>query len=114
MALKTLKGVESIARISPDEYAAELKKGKFICVNHGVNSISFTVQDGPVKEGGVNGCQVDAILETVGRMVEGLNKPPLNCMENEKVIYHIKEAMRWLDARRRNREKAGTEGTSKS
>lgn len=121
MAIKTLTGVTKIGgfdvleiqeRISADDYAKALEEGKFVCVNHKAHSISFTLQDGPRKAGGVNGCQVDTILEAAAKIIEGLNMAPHNCMENEKAILHIKEALLWLDKRSRDREKRGVEGTN--
>ena len=32
------------------------------------------IQNGPIKENGVNGCQVDTIIEATKAIIEGLNK----------------------------------------
>jgi hypothetical protein len=119
MALKTLKGVEKIGgfevirSVADKLQMAALKDRPFIEICHNAGTITFKVQDKPIKEGGVNGCQVDTILETVLHMIEGLNKGAFNCNENLRAIGHIKEALGWLSNRRMKREKNGVEGTSK-
>lgn len=119
MALETLKGVSQIDgfdvleiqnRISPEEYAAALKAGKYVCVNHGVNSIAFTLQKGPVKESGVNGCQVDTLIEAARIILEKLNDRH-SCPENNMAIASLNDAIGFLKARKLNREKRGVEGT---
>lgn len=86
---------------------------KFIYVRHDVNSISFNIQNGPVNEVGVNGCQVDALIETAKIMIEGLNKK-FPCRENFLAITRLKEALHWLDHRKKDREKRNVEGFNKA
>jgi len=44
-------------------FESEIRPGFHIYVRHDVGSIAFTIQNGPVKEAGVNGCQVDSIID---------------------------------------------------
>jgi len=74
------------------------------------NSISFTIQNGPIKEVGVNGCQVDCLLHAWVAIVEELNEQ-FPSKENSISLRKVKEAIFWQDERTRNREKRGVEGT---
>ena len=97
MALETLQGVEL---------------GQYISVSHDLNQITFKIQDGPIGENGVNGCQVDDVIQTVRTMIHGLNKKH-PCRENACAITKLDEAMMWLDKRTKDREVRGVEGTNK-
>jgi len=92
-------------------FEAEIRPTNFIYVRHDKNSLSFTLQNGPIKEVGVNGCQIDTVIETVKVVLEGLNAK-FPCQENAYAITKLDEALHWLNARKVNREKRGVEGTS--
>ena len=77
-------------------------------IRHDKNSISFTIQNGPVKENGVNGCQVDTLIHAAKTILEGLNKN-YPCRENACAITKLDEAIHWLDARTKDREKRKVE-----
>lgn len=133
MAIRTLMGVKRIGGFAvidmnelkkekpevfrPDGsmhyevFEKEIRPHNFIYVRHDVNSLSFTLQSGPVKEVGVNGCQVDTVIEAAKLIVEGLNKE-VPCEENEFAIGSLKKALVWLETRRNNRIRRGVEGTS--
>lgn len=132
MALETLKGVKEISGFKvvdidaikeekpemfrPDGsmiyhiFDTEIRPFNFIYVRHDVNSISFNLQNGPVKENGVNGCQVDTIIEAAKLILEGLNKN-IPCRENAVAITKLDEALMWLEKRKKDREKRNVEGT---
>lgn len=134
MALETLKGVQKIGDFDlvvmdelrdkfPEKFnesgamdykwfEKDIRPHNFVYVRHDVNSIAFTIQNGPVKEVGVNGCQVDTIIEAAKIMIEGLNKK-FPCRENALAITKLEEALLWLGARKKNRESRGVEGKSK-
>ena len=43
---------------------------------HGeTSSVKFTIQSGPIKEFGVNGCQIDDVIEWVKEKIEGSELP---------------------------------------
>lgn len=83
----------------------------FVYVRHDKNSIAFTLQNGPVKENGKNGCQVSTIIEAARAILEGLNKE-FSCRENAVAITKLDEALMWLEKRTKDREKRGVEGIS--
>lgn len=125
MALETLKDVKQIGgfkvlqeRPKKEDGTVdwnlfdEQRKNEPIYIDHDVNMISFRVQNGPIKENGVNGCQVDTIIEAAKLIIEGLNKN-FPCRENAMVITKLDEALLWSMKRKLDREKRGVEGFNK-
>lgn len=132
MALQTLIGVEKINGVNvvvmddlrkkfPEKFnesgamdykwfESDIRPNNYIYVRHDVNSISFTLQNGPIKESGVNGCQVDEMIAAARTILDGLNKN-LPCRETSLAITKLDEAIHWLDARRKDRIARGVEGT---
>ena len=90
-----------------------IRPHNFIYVRHDVNSLSFTFQNGPVKENGVNGCQVTDILEVVKVIFEGLNEQHPH-IENALTVAHIEAALEAQRRRTADREARGVEGTSQN
>lgn len=133
MALQTLKDVKEIGGFKvidmnaiketnpemfrPDGsmiyhlFDEQIRPFNFIYVRHDVNSLSFNLQNGPVKEKGVNGCQVDTLIEAAKVILEGLNKE-FPCRENATAITKLDEALLWLMKRKLDREKRSVEGLS--
>ena len=133
MALETLKGIKEIGGFKlcvmddlkeqfPEKFnesgamdykwfEADIRPHHFIYVRHDVNSLSFTIQNGPIKENGINGCQVDTVIDAAKTIIEGLNNK-FPCHENDQTIKALDEALMWLDMRKTNREKRGVEGTN--
>jgi hypothetical protein len=131
MALETLKGVKKIGEFDvicmddlrterPDLFnesgsmdykifERDIRPKNFVYIRNDVNSLSFTLQNGPVKEWGKNGCQVDTVIEAAKMILEGLNKN-FPCRESALAITKLDEALMWLRERTRNREKRGVEG----
>lgn len=133
MALETLKGVKTINGVNivvmddlresnpemfrPDGsmhyhiFEEKIRPHNFIYVRNDVNSLSFTLQNGPIKEVGVNGCQVEDIIAVALEIVDKLNdKCP--CAENTDAIYHLREALFFFKARTANRIARDVEGKS--
>ena len=92
-------------------FEKEVRPNHFIYLRHDKNSISFTLQNGPIKENGVNGCQVDTMIEAAKLIIEGLNKQ-FPCRENSIVVTKLDEALLWLGKRKADREKRGVEATN--
>lgn len=135
MALETLKGVEKIGGFTvvvmdelrekhPEKFnesgamdwqwfEADVRPHNFIYVRQDKNSLSFTIQNGPIKENGVNGCQVDTVIAAAKKILEGLNSK-FPCRDNAMAITKLDESLMWLDKRRRDREERGVEGTSQA
>lgn len=135
MALETLKNIEKIDDFSViimddlrkkypkkfnetsgmnyEWFEKEIRPKHFVYIRHDKNSISFTIQNGPIKEKGINGCQVDTIVATAKKIIEGLNEK-FFCEENKSALYHLGEALRFLKLCKVNRENRGVEGYNKS
>ena len=135
MALETLRGVKKIGGFDlvvmddlrkehPEKFnesgamdykwfEKDIRPHNFVYVRHDVNSLSFTIQNGPIKEVGVNGCQVDTVIEAAKLMIEGLNKK-FPCRENSVAITKLDEALHWLEHRKKAREARGVEGTGQA
>lgn len=76
------------------------------------SSVKFTIQSGPIKEFGVNGCQIDDVIRWAKEKVEEFNKA-FPCRENSLVVTKLDEALLWLYERKRLREVRGVEGLNK-
>jgi hypothetical protein len=134
MALETLQGVKELGGFDvvvmdelrdkyPEKFnesgsmdyqwfETEIRPTNFIYVRNDKNSIAFTIQNGPIKEVGVNGCQVDTLIYAAKEILSKLNvKFP--CRENALAITKLEESLHWLDARKKDREKREVEGLSK-
>lgn len=69
-------------------------------------------QDGPVKEFGVNGWQVEDIVDHCCYFIRSLNKGKFYCEYNDDAIFHLEKALHFLNERKMDRESKGIEGTS--
>lgn len=134
MALETLKGIKKIGGFDivvmdelrekyPEKFnesgsmdykwfEKDIRPNNFVYVRNDKNSISFTIQNGPIKENGINGCQVDTLIEAAKIIVEGLNTY-FPCRENSLAITKLDEALMWLGARNKDRENRNVEGYNK-
>jgi len=122
MALETLRGIEKlggfkVVRHKPEEMSwddFDKTRDEFpINITDKMNTISFKIQNGPVKENGVNGCQVDTMIHAAKTIIEALNEK-FPCRENACAITKLDEAIHWLEARTKNRAARGVEGHSKA
>lgn len=94
-------------------FDTHIRPNNFVYVRHDVNSLSFNLQKGPIKEVGINGCQVDTLIEAAKLIIEGLNKQ-VPCRENACAITKLDEALHWLSHRTKNRELRKVEGTQQT
>lgn len=135
MALETLKGITEINGqkvVVMDElreqfperftetgamdhkwFEETIRPNAFIYVRHDKNSVSFTIQNGPIKEAGVNGCQVVDMIAVAKHMIEKLNEK-FPCRENAVTITKLDEALMWQEKRTKDRKARNVEGTSKA
>lgn len=133
MALETLRGVGKIAGsdvVVMDDLRAkypekfnesgamdykwfekDIRPHHHIYIRHDVGSIAFTIQNGPAKEKGVNGVQVDALIDAARLILEGLNKQ-VPSRETSLAITKLDEALLWLDKRTKDRIARNVEGTN--
>lgn len=89
-----------------------IRPNSFVYVRHDKNSLSFTIQNGPIKEAGVNGCQVVDVIAVAKHIIEQLNAK-FPCRENAMTITKLDEALMWQEKRTKDREKRQVEGLSK-
>lgn len=125
MALETMKGITEIngekilqERIKNEDGTInwpatdEARKECPIFVDHEVNMISFRIQNGPIKEFGKNGCQVEDVVAVAKHIVSQLNEK-FPCEENSNMIAHLEQAIMWSKQRTANRQARQIEGLSK-
>lgn len=75
------------------------------------SSVTFTIQSGPIKEFGVNGCQIDDVVRWAKDKISAWSAA-YPSRENALAITKLDEALLWLYERKRAREARGVEGTS--
>lgn len=123
MALETLKTVKEIGgfKVMTEEdrvitngkidwEATDEKRKEYpIAIDFGKNMISFRIQKGAIKKNGVNGCQIDAMIEASRLIIEQLNGM-YPCVENENCLLHLKKALGCLELRKKDRIKRDVEG----
>jgi hypothetical protein len=73
--------------------------------------IQIQMQDGPVGEVGVNGCQIDDVVKWCVSVLQQLNAN-FPCRENSLVITKLEEAGHWLEHRTKDRKGRGVEGAN--
>ena len=133
MALETLKGkteiggykvanMADLAEKHPEFYEESgqmnwkwfeenIRPTHFVMVRPDVNSLTFTIQNGPIKENGVNGGQVDTLIHAAWEIIDGLNNK-FPCKENKAALFHLDTALNCLEERTKRRDKQGIEGTN--
>ena len=119
MALETLDDVSKIGEVEiahldsaiPKEEYLELIKSKFIIHGKENNTIIFKIQDGPIKENGLNGCQVSDMV-AVARHIIGELDSKYPCNENKMTLHSLDRALEFQDLRTKNREQRNVEGTN--
>lgn len=129
MALETLKDVKEIGGFKvlhrgteksmkessklTAEQMYKIMGERYVWIDHGdgENWLHFKIQDGPIKEVGVNGCQIDTIIHAAKKILEGLDaKFPSEY--NKLAINKLNMALSHLQQRTKDREARGVEGTS--
>jgi len=115
MALETLKDLKKVGNagvmVVQGNESCERSATDFIDIDLDKNTIKFKVQKGPIKEVGVNGCQVDDMISVIRDIIAGLNKE-FPCRENSVAVTKLDEAGLWLLKRKLDRKSRGVEGTN--
>ena len=91
----------------------DIRPTNFVYLRHDKSSLSFTLQNGPIKEVGVNGCQIDTVIEAAKLILESLNKE-MPCRENTMAITKLDESLMWLYKRKQDRIKRQVEGKNEA
>jgi hypothetical protein len=94
-------------------FEKEIRPNKFVYVRLDKNSLSFTLQNGPIKDVGVNGCQIDTVISMAVVLLNSLNMQH-QCKENELALSHLESALKALKERKSDRESRGVEGTNQA
>ncbi len=76
-------------------------------------SKSIDFQHGPVKEKGINGVSMEALLVIIKDRLEGFQTSAFACSENEQALNHVNTALRVLNERTKTRIAQNVEGESK-
>ncbi|HFK1435026.1 hypothetical protein CN553_12640 [Bacillus cereus] len=72
--------------------------------------INIKFQEGTVQKHGVNGAQIEDVIDVLVERLEGFQKGGYPCRENALAITKLEEARMWLNERTRKRQKQGVEG----
>lgn len=112
MALEHIEGVTSIGgfNVTASVYDRPPKYPIYLSTKN--NFIGFRIQSGPIKEVGVNGCQLVTLMEAALMVLENANKK-YPCKENQVSIVHLGAAIKSQHDRTKNKESRGVEGTNK-
>lgn len=116
MALESLKNVteingEKISYVQNiSEYLNTAEKINGI-VHDDANCLFFKIQQGPIREAGKNGVQVEDVIAVALHIVTELNNN-FPCEENDMMISHLGYAVMWSKNRTANREARNVEGTN--
>ena len=135
MAIETLEGIDKIGGFDvivmdvlrenyPEKFnesgsmdwkwfEKDIRPNNFIYVRQDKNSLSFTLQNGAIKENGINGCQVETIIEAAKLILLGLDKK-FSCRENKTALVGLQTALNALANRKKDRETRGVEGESRA
>ena len=73
--------------------------------------MKIDMQEGPIKEFGVNGCCNEDLLNIVKTRLEGFQAYQFPCRENAIALTKIEEALLWLHHRTNKRVARNVEGT---
>ena len=92
---------------------AEVMNSEYIKIDAKKSTITLAIQNGPIKENGVNGCQIDDLGKIWRGILKGFNTK-FPCRENSITITKLDEALMWQEKRKQEREERGVEGYNKS
>lgn len=76
----------------------------------GPNITALSFQEGTVKDAGLNGLTIEALLAVCIHRLEGFQTTEYACKENEAALEHLEGALAHLHMRTARRVAEGTEG----
>ena len=94
-----------------EAFERDIRPNKFVYIRGDKNSITFNIQNGPIKEVGKNGCQIDTMIRATQYLLDRLNEK-FYCVENDSASWHLEKAYQLMKERQRRRLEQGTEGTN--
>lgn len=77
-----------------------------------VPKYTLSLQNGPIKEHGVNGWQNEMLIAVVIDRIKGYQETEFRCDSNALALVHLKQALVQLELRTAERVSRGVEGTS--
>lgn len=101
---------EVLNLLAPQNDVAKLQSNEVIEDFVLRDCLKVKFQSGPIKEHGVNGVQVEDLLNVALDRIRFLNGKQA-CRENACAITKIEEGLHWLEARTKKRQQLGIEGT---
>ena len=90
----------------------DLDKVTLFTDENNIEKIEIQLQNGAIKENGINGCQIDDVIELTKNIIQSFNNR-FPCYENSMIITKLDEALLWSLKRKLDREKRGVEGLNK-
>ncbi len=72
--------------------------------------ITIKFQEGPIQDHGVNGAQIEDVIDVLVNRLQGFQNGGFPCRENALAITKLEEARLWLNERTRKRREQGVEG----
>lgn len=81
-------------------------------VENGEELCRIHLQEGPIKECGVNGVANEDLIAMVIERLKCFQNSEYSCRENEMAITKLEESLLWLRKRTMDREARGVEGTN--
>lgn len=72
--------------------------------------IDIKFQEGTIQDNGVNGAQIEDVIDALVDRLQGFQKGGHPCRENALAITKLEEARLWLNERTRKRKEQGVEG----
>ncbi|HFK1543485.1 TPA: hypothetical protein ACGXM3_005307 [Bacillus cereus] len=72
--------------------------------------INIKFQEGAIQEHGVNGAQIEDVIDVLIERLDGFQMGGFPCEENAKAIAMLDNAKYWLNERTRKRQEQGVEG----
>lgn len=76
--------------------------------------IEIKFQEGPIKEKGVNGCQMEEVIDILINRLSDFQKGDFACSENNMALKKLKEVLHMFELRTNRRSTAGVEGYNKT
>jgi hypothetical protein len=67
-------------------------------------------QHGPIKEVGINGITIEALVDVILDRLRGFQEGGFSCVENDMALHHFTQGLNYLNARTKRREARGVEG----
>ena len=81
-------------------------------VNTGEVVTRIDMQEGPIKENGINGCSNEDLIAIVLVRLESFQNSEYKCRDNSVAITKLEEALMWLGKRTKGRIIRNVEGTN--